>query len=283
MKTLLETGEDLDDRAAPSRGARRRVSGAREIDERQQTRRQEMTPERTADREQWLAAREKLLAREKEHTRVGDELARERRALPWVRVEKQYTLETAEGPRTLAELFDGRSQLVIYNFMFGPEYDAGCPVCSSIADSFNGVLTQLGARDVTMMCVSKAPIEKLLAYRERMGWGVRLGVELQQRLQRGLRTLAAARRGGGRRPAAGGRPVRRGCGTDAAGYVAQRPGLLVFALSDGDVYLTYSTTARGLEPVMTYYEILDLVPRGRDEGEPAFPSWMRRHDEFAAA
>ncbi len=242
-----------------------------------------MTPERTADREQWLAAREKLLAREKERTRLGDELARERRALPWVRVEREYTLETAEGPRTLAELFDGRSQLVIYNFMFGPEYDAGCPVCSSIADSFNGVLTQLGARDVTMICVSKAPIEKLLAYRERMGWefdwASSFSSDFNEDFERSQpRDEAAA---AGLPPVVG--QFAADCGTDAAGYVAQRPGLLVFALSDGDVYLTYATTARGLEPVMTYYEILDLVPRGRDEGAPAFPSWMRRHDEFAAA
>jgi predicted dithiol-disulfide oxidoreductase (DUF899 family) len=242
-----------------------------------------MTPERTATREQWLGAREKLLAREKEHTRLGDELARERRELPWVRIEKEYTLDTAEGPKTLADLFAGRSQLVIYNFMFGPDYDAGCPVCSSIADSFNGVLAQLQARDVTMISISKAPIEKLLAYRERMGWEFDWASSFQSDFNEDFeRSRPRDEANAGDLP-----PVvsqfASSSGTDAASYVAQRPGLLVFALSDGEVYLTYSTTARGLEPVMTYYEILDRVPHGRDEGEPAFPTWMRRHDEFAAA
>src|SRR3984893_16854983 len=121
-------------------------------------------------REEWDTASADLLKREKELTRMSDELARRRRELPWVPVEKAYTFQTADGPKTLAELFDGRSQLVVYHFMFGPDYEAGCPVCSSIADSFNGVLSHLEARDVTMICVSRAPLEKLLAYRERMGW-----------------------------------------------------------------------------------------------------------------
>ena len=129
-----------------------------------------MTEHRTGTREEWLAEREELLKREKELTRMGDELARQRRELPWVPVEKEYTFQTADGPRTLAELFDGRSQLVVYHFMFGPDYEAGCPVCSSIADSFDGVAPHLAARDVTMICISRAPLEKLLAYRERMGW-----------------------------------------------------------------------------------------------------------------
>src|SRR5262252_6164623 len=129
-----------------------------------------MTSHRIGTREEWLAARAGLLEREKQLTRMGDELARQRRKLPWLPVEKEYTLQAADGARTLAELFDGRSQLVIYHFMFGPGYTAGCPACSSTADSFNGVLAHLKARDVTMICVSRAPIEKLLAYRERMGW-----------------------------------------------------------------------------------------------------------------
>jgi len=241
-----------------------------------------MTTE-TTTREQWLAAREKLLAREKAHTRLGDELARERRELPWVRIEKEYTLETAEGPKTLAELFAGRSQLVIYSFMFGADYDAGCPVCSSIADSFNGVLGQLRARDVTMICISKAPIEKLLAYRERMGWEFEWASSFESDFNEDFERSRPRDEA-----SAGGLPqvvaeFAASSGTDPVGYVAQRPGLLVFALADGEVFLTYSTTARGLEPVMTYYEILDRVPRGRDEGEPASPKWMRRHDEFAAA
>src|SRR2546423_3744776 len=129
-----------------------------------------MTDHKVSTREEWLAAREQLLAREKEHTRLGDELARQRRELPWLLMEKEYTFQTADGPKTLGDLFAGRSQLVVYHFMFGPDYEAGCPVCSSTADSFNGVLAHLKARDVTMICVSRAPIEKLLAYRERMGW-----------------------------------------------------------------------------------------------------------------
>src|SRR6266566_7102984 len=129
-----------------------------------------MTSHRIGTREEWLAASAELLEREKELTRMGDELARQRRELPWVPVEKEYPLQTEDGARTLAELFDGRSQLVVYHFMFGPDYEAGCPACSSTADSFNGVLAHLKARDVTMICVSRAPIEKLLAYRERMGW-----------------------------------------------------------------------------------------------------------------
>ena len=129
-----------------------------------------MTSYRIGTRQQWLAASVELLEREKEFTRLGDELARQRRELPWVPVEKQYMLQTADGARTLAELFDGRSQLVVYHFMFGPDYEGGCPSCSSTADSFNGVLAHLKACDVTMICVSRAPIDKLLDYRERMGW-----------------------------------------------------------------------------------------------------------------
>src|SRR5436309_2309691 len=129
-----------------------------------------MTEPRVGTREDWLAARVELLSREKEHTRLGDELARQRRELPWVPVEKEYRFDTADGTRALAELFEGRSQLVVYHFMFGPGYTAGCPACSSTADSFNGVLPHLTANDVTMICVSRAPLEKLLAYRERMGW-----------------------------------------------------------------------------------------------------------------
>src|SRR5450759_2540702 len=133
-----------------------------------------MTSHRIGTREEWLAASADLLKREKELSRMGDELARQRQELPWVPVEKEYTLQTAGGPRTLVELFNGRSQLIVYHFMFGPDYQAGCPTCSSTADSFNGVLAHLRARDVTMICVSRAPVEKLLAYRERMGWSLSL-------------------------------------------------------------------------------------------------------------
>ena len=265
-----------------------------------------MTDHKIVNRDEWTAARNELLALEKEHTRQGDELARQRQQLPWARIDKEYTFHAEVGPRTLAELFDGRSQLVVYNFMFGPDYEAGCPVCSSIADSFDGVLEHLKARDVTMICVSRAPIEKLLAYRRRMGWDFNwasshesdFNFDFERSVSK--ETVATWFDDG----AAGGVPSRVGerllddavgdkldvpaqlaaeCGTDVFGYLSEVPGLSVFTISDGDVYLTYSTTARGLEPVMVYYGLLDRVPRGRDEGEPADPTWMRRHDEFADA
>jgi predicted dithiol-disulfide oxidoreductase (DUF899 family) len=245
-----------------------------------------MTDHKIVNHDEWTAARNELLALEKEHTRRGDELARLRQELPWVRVDKDYTFQTAAGPRTLAELFDGRSQLVIYNFMFGPDYAAGCPVCSSIADSFNGVVEHLKARDVTMICVSRAPLEKLLAYRKRMGWNFNwasshesdFNFDFGRSVSKETVTTWFADE-----PPAIPAQLAAECGTDAIGYMSEGPGLSVFTLSDEGVHLTYSTTARGLEPVMVYYGILDRVPRGRDEGEPADPTWMRRHDEFADA
>jgi predicted dithiol-disulfide oxidoreductase (DUF899 family) len=244
-----------------------------------------MTTPKIATREEWLAARDQLLAREKERTRLGDELARQRQELPWLPVEKAYTLQTADGPKTLEELFDGRSQLVIYHFMFAPDYDAGCPVCSSIADSFNGVLAQLAARDVTMIAVSRAPLDKLLAYRDRLGWSFNWASSYESDFNYDFDHTQPREKFEAWAEQAP--PVvaqfAAACGTDPAGYVAERPGLSVFTRTDDGVYLTYATTARGLEPVMTYYGILDLVPRGRNGREPADPSWMRRHDEFAAA
>jgi predicted dithiol-disulfide oxidoreductase (DUF899 family) len=244
-----------------------------------------MPQHRTGSREEWEAARAALLVREKELTRMNDELARQRRELPWVRVEKEYTLQTSDGPKTLAELFEGRSQLVIYHFMFGPDYEAGCPVCSSIADSFNGEIRHLEARDVTMICVSRAPLEKLLAYRERMGWSFNWASSYESDFNFDFERSHTAEQAAIWANEAG--PVvsrfASECGTDPAGFLTEGPGLSVFALADADVHLTYSTTARGLEPVMVYYGILDRVPRGRDEGDPPDPSWVRRHDEFAAA
>jgi predicted dithiol-disulfide oxidoreductase (DUF899 family) len=246
----------------------------------------EMPENRTGTREECDAARAELRKREKELTRMSDELARQRRELPRLLIEKEYTLETAEGPKALAELFDGRSQLVVYHFMFGPEYEAGCPVCSSIADSFNGVLAHLNARDVTMICVSRAPLEKLLAYRERMGWSFNWASSYESDFnfdfERSQTRDQVSARLGDEAPQVPSRFASQ-CGTDVVGYLAEGPGLSVFARSGDDVYLTYLTTARGLEPVMGYYGILDLVARGRDEGDPADPSWIHRHDEFAAA
>ena len=245
-----------------------------------------MIDHKIVTQEEWTAAKDRLLVLEKEHTRRGDELARMRRELPWVRIDKEYTLDTVDGPRTLAELFEGRSQLAIYNFMFGPDYEAGCPVCSSIADSFNGVLEHLKARDVTMICVSRAPLDKLLAYRERMGWNFNWASSYESDFnfdfERSVPKETVATWFEDEPPDIPAR-LAADCGTDAIAYMSEGPGMSVFARSDGDVYLTYTTTARGLEPVMVYYRILDLVPQGRDEGEPSDPTWVRRHDEFAAA
>src|SRR6516165_598447 len=253
-----------------------------------------MPDHKIVDQDEWNAARDELLVLEKELTRRSDELATRREQLPWTRIDKPYTFQTADGPRTLAELFDGRSQLVMYNFMFGPDYEAGCPVCSSIADSFNGVREHLKAKDVTMIAVSRAPIAKLEGYRRRMGWSFpwasTFASDFNFDFGRSVtKDEVASWFEGGEVPADHGGnsklqvPARLAadCGTDLLTYMAERPHLTVFTTVDGEVYMTYSTTARGLEVVMTYHEILDRVPAGRNEGEPADPSWLRRHDEFA--
>ena len=262
-----------------------------------------MADHKTGTREEWAAARSELLKREKELTRMGDELARQRRELPWVPVEKEYTLQTAAGPKTLAELFDGRSQLVVYHFMFGPHYEAGCPSCSLTADSFNGVLAHLKACAVTMICVSRAPLEKLLAYRERMGWsfnwasshesdfnldfGVSGGdgmthdpaVPLLEANELALLELLHEQ------PA-----VRENLpliaiqnasssGTDLDGYFSEGHGVSTFAREGDTVYHCYSNYARGTEFLMGHYAILDRAPKGRDEGDQPM-SWLRRHDEY---
>jgi predicted dithiol-disulfide oxidoreductase (DUF899 family) len=243
-----------------------------------------MTDHKIVTQEEWTAARSELLVLEKEHTRRGDELARIRRELPWVRIERDYTFQTAEGPRTLAQLFDGRSQLAVYNFMFGPDYEAGCPVCSSVADSFNGVLEHLKARDVAMICVSRAPLHKLLTYRKRMGWNFNWASSYESEFNFDFGRSVAKETVATwfeDEPPQFLAMLAAECGTDAVSYMTEGPGLSVFTTFSGDVYLSYSTTARGLEPVLVYYGILDRVPRGRDEGEPPDPTWMRRHDEFA--
>src|SRR3984893_3666858 len=203
--------------------------------------------------EEWLAAREKLLEREKEHTRMGDELARQRRELPWVPVEKQYTLQTADGPKTLLELFDGRSQLLIYHFMFGPSYEAGCPVNSWVADSVDNLIPHLKARDVTLIAVSGAPIEKLLAYRERMGWSLNWASSYGSDFNADLgfssspeQTREATEPMLDDLPPVAFRNAKE-AGTDIYGYLTQLFGFSVFALEHGTVYQTYSTTGRGVE------------------------------------
>lgn len=245
-----------------------------------------MTDHKIVNLDEWNAARDELLVLEKEVTRRRDELTLLRQELPWTRIDKEYTFQTADGPRTLAQLFDGRSQLVMYSFMFGPDFEAGCPVCSSIADSFNGVLEHLKAKDVTMIAVSRAPIGKLEAYRKRLSWDFTWASSYESDfnfdLQRSVSEETVASWFDGDLPEV---PVQNAvdCGTDPISYMAERPWLTVFRTLDGDVYMTYSTTARGLEVVMTYYGILDLVPSGRHEGQPPSPAWIRRHDEFSRA
>ena len=246
-----------------------------------------MTDHRIATKEEWEAAREKLLIREKEHTRFGDELAQERRDLPWLPVDEDYRFDTEDGEKTLAELFDGRSQLLIYHFMFGPSYEAGDPVNSSIADAVDAVLPHLHARDVTFVFVSQAPLEKLHAYRRRMGWsfrwvssapsGFNFDLGFSHTEEEGREVVEQMMKGG--LP-----PIvdhnARSAGTDAAGYITESPGFSAFVLEDGAVYQTYATTWRGLEFVMTYYPILDHAPKGRGEGEDDWQLWLRRHDEY---
>src|SRR4249919_2043224 len=232
--------------------------------------------------EEHQAAREELLKREKELTRAGDELARLRRELPWVPVEKDYRFETEDGARSLAELFDGRSQLMVYHFMFGPPYEAGCPVCSSIADTLDPQVAHLKARDTTLLLASRAPLERLLAFRERMGWGIDWVSSGGSDFNRDLGFLHTEEEMkpflAGEIPATVEQNARM-CGTDVVGYVSEGPGLSAYTLSDGTVYRTYVSTARGLEPAMAYYALLDRTPRGRDESETR-PLWVRRHDEY---
>jgi predicted dithiol-disulfide oxidoreductase (DUF899 family) len=246
-----------------------------------------MTDHRVVHRDEWLVARDALLAREKEHTRVGDDLARQRRELPWVRVDEEYRFETDEGTRTLAELFDGRSQLLIYHFMFGPSYEAGCPTCSSGADGVNGLLPHLNARDVTMVYVSRAPLQKLSAYKRRMGWSFpwvsSAGSDFNfdfgfSRTDEQTREWIKPMIEAGTPPVVD--QLASASGTDVVGYLSEGPGFSAFVLDEGGVYHTYSTTARGLEFLMGYYPILDRAPKGRnEEGSPQL--WLRRHDEYA--
>jgi predicted dithiol-disulfide oxidoreductase (DUF899 family) len=261
-----------------------------------------MTSRRIGTREEWVAASAELLQREKEHTRAGDELARQRRELPWVRVEKEYTFQTEHGPKNLLELFDGRSQLVVYHFMFGPHYDGGCPACSSTADGFNGSLAHLEACDATMICISRAPIEQLLAYRERMGWSFTwasshesdfnfdYGVSamahepavplLEANEMKLLKLLKEQPAIGENLPLVTARNSSA-TGTDLEGYFSEGHGFNTFAREGDAVYHCYSSYARGTEFLMTFYAILDHAPKGRDEGDQPM-GWLRRHDEYTS-
>jgi predicted dithiol-disulfide oxidoreductase (DUF899 family) len=246
-----------------------------------------MTTHAIVQRDEWQAARAALLEREKAHTRLGDDLARQRRELPWLAMEKEYTLQTAAGPRRLAQLFDGRSQLLIYHFMFGPTYADGCPVNSSIADTFDSLIPHLNARDVSLIAVSGAPIEKLVAYRERMGWGFNWASSYQSDFNSDLGfscSLEQTREAIGpildKLPPVAFRNASKS-GTDIYGYMTELFGFTAFVLEDGTVYQTYSTTGRGVEFLMPYYGFLDHAPKGRDEGD-SWQLWIRRHDEYGA-
>jgi predicted dithiol-disulfide oxidoreductase (DUF899 family) len=255
-----------------------------------------MTNHKTGTREEWLATRLELLEAEKELTRRSDELARRRQELPWVRIDKDYRFETDAGSARLADLFRGRSQLLVYHFMFGPDYTAGCPSCSAIADGFNGSAIHLANHDVMLWAVSRAPLEKLQAYKRRMGWAFPwassfgsdfnsdFSVGLTEEQQRQGGTEYNYRRQGPWRPDPEGNGegdaarMAAMTGTDVATYIRERPGMSAFALENGVVYHTYSTYARGLDGLWGMYQWLDRAPRGRNETGV----WWRRHDEYAS-
>ncbi len=255
-----------------------------------------MTDHKTGTREEWLAARLELLEAEKALTRQSDELARRREALPWVRIDKNYQFETDEGSASLADLFRGRSQLLVYHFMFGPDYKAGCPSCSAIADGFNGIAVHLANHDVMLWAVSRAPLAKLEAFKRRMGWtfpwasslggdfNFDFNVSISERQQRDGGVEYNYERGG---HALDAKPetVAEGpvaefaamSGTDVAAYTRERPGMSAFALEDGVLYHTYSTYARGLDSLWGMYQWLDRAPKGRNETGGL---WWRHHDEY---
>src|SRR2546425_2324540 len=286
-----------------------------------------MSNHKTGTRDQWLAARMKLLKDEKELTRRSDELARRRQELPWVRIEKEYRFETDEGMErmglsdiegkttrvgaskrggervskaSLADLFRGRSQLLVYHFMFGPDYTAGCPSCSSIADGFNGIAVHLANHDVMLWAVSRAPLAKLQAYKKRMGWTLpwassfgsdfnfdfsvgfteeqqsKEGIEYNYRRETPLRTRGREGAEISRSTPDGAAAFAAMCATDAASYICERPGMCAFALVDAVAYHTYSTFARGLDGLWGMYPWLDRAPKGRNETS----LWWRRHDEY---
>jgi predicted dithiol-disulfide oxidoreductase (DUF899 family) len=232
-----------------------------------------MAGHKVVSNDKWMAARKKLLAKEKQLTRLADRLSKERRALPWEAITKEYVFEGPNGRETLAQLFDGRSQLVVYHFMFGPDWDAGCPHCSRWADNFNGIIVHLNQRDATMVAVSRAPYAKLASYRQRMGWTFKWvsssGTDFNfdyhvsftpEELKKGKAFYNFKLQNPG---------------------VADREGVSVFCKdAKGRLFRTYSTFARGIESLNLDYKYLDVVPKGRDEGGRG-PFWVRRHDEYA--
>ena len=224
---------------------------------------------------EWLAARQALLAKEKEFTKARDQLSEARRALPWVKIDKAYAFDGPNGKQTLAELFDGRGQLVIYHFMFGPDWNAGCPHCSHWADNFNGIIVHLNQRDVTMVAISRAPLAKLEAYKQRMGWTFKWfsssGTDFNFDYHVSFTPQQVAVKNA----------LYNFVQQDPG--VSEREGVSVFFKDErGDIFRTYSTFARGIDMLNTDYNYLDLVPKGRDEGGRG-PYWVRRHDEYQAA
>jgi predicted dithiol-disulfide oxidoreductase (DUF899 family) len=257
-----------------------------------------MTEHRTGTREEWLAARLKLLEGEKDLTHRSDAVAQQRQDLPWVRIDKDYKFETDDGSASLADLFRGRSQLIVYHFMFGPDYKAGCPSCSMIADGFNGFAAHLAHHDVMLWAVSRAPLAKLRAYEQRMGWSFPWAssegsdfnfdfniaiTEAQQQgggIEYNYRREAGATQAWADSATSGDTPVAQHvamAGTDVATFTRDRPGMSAFAMEDGAVYHTYSTYARGLDILWGSYQWLDRTPKGRNE---AGGLWWRRHDEY---
>jgi predicted dithiol-disulfide oxidoreductase (DUF899 family) len=259
-----------------------------------------MPSHRTGTREEWLAARLEVLEAEKALTRRGDELARLRQELPWVRIDKQYSFDTDDGPASLADLFKRNSQLLVYHFMFGPDYTGGCPACSAIADGFDGFAVHLAHHDVTLCAVSRAPLQKLQAYKTRMGWNFpwasSYGSDFNQDFQvaatteqeqagtgeynfRPVDLWLAPQQAGNQGPVADWAATT---GTDWATYSRERPGMSAFTLEDGVVYHTYSAYARGLDGLWGMYQWLDRAPRGRNEArtDDAPLNWFRRHDEY---
>jgi predicted dithiol-disulfide oxidoreductase (DUF899 family) len=264
-----------------------------------------MTTHMTGTRDQWLTARLELLNAEKELTRRSDELARRRQELPWVRIDKQYRFDTDEGSASLADLFRGRSQLLVYHFMFGPDYKAGCPSCSSIADGFDGIAVHLANHDVALTAMSRAPLPKLQAFRQRMGWTFpwastygtdfnadfnvafsedqqRAGIEYNYRTEPPTRDSLAGKTvqqwelRGSEGPV---EQIAAMSGTDVATYTRERPGVSAFVLEDGVVYHTYSSFARGLDGLWGMYQWLDRAPLGRNETGV----WWRHRDAYAKA
>jgi predicted dithiol-disulfide oxidoreductase (DUF899 family) len=254
-----------------------------------------VTTHKTGTREEWLAARMELLKAEKELTQRSDQVAQARQELPWVRIEKDYRFDTDKGRASLADLFQGRSQLLVYHFMFGPDYQAGCPSCSSIADGFNGTAVHLANHDVMLWAISRAPLPKLQAYKQRMGWTFpwasssgsdfnsdysvsftenqqRQGMEYNFTRHPALEWRAGQEGGG----AGAENQFAAMCGVDTPTYGRERPGMSAFVLEDGAVYHTYSTYARGVDGIWGMYQWLDRAPKGRNEKGV----WWRRHDEY---